>query len=1380
MSGSFSYLYWNANGLDSKIAEIRSVLFPPPDLSPSPSSNRFAALHTADDVAVKEESFSRPDLLGFVECKTDPDVAPSLPGWDGYTWFHFPQSRSSGGLAFLLREPASAKFRRDISFNVESAQFRCAPTGDAEYDSSTARNSAVAWLQVRPPNQPECLYGLLYLHPSADKEDWRQLQESLRAAALSELPLFLLGDFNTHSPLWGDPNSSVSRHEDALINLCAESCWDVLNTHFARGVITHPERRQGYSGAGRIIDLGVSSHSECVEQFRVLEDSGLSSDHFPLLLIVRHSPAAFVPSLEVPDAEGCARPSWNMHKADWQEFALLAARFLAESPALAAFQALQELPADSAPLEVLESAWSLFHTALLDAAQLSIPLRRPCAYSKSWWKYPHGDLPSAYRSFRHALRAAVARPSCLERRRQLAVCRRDWRSMQKKAQEWCHLELCASIQADPQKAINWKAWKRHSQRSSAADASALSSIPNPVDQSLPASRAESLNNLAVHFRSVTELPPIPAAVDEWGVAPMELDVWPAEEEKKEAEIAAEAALPLPPAAPDDPSDVSSNHRAVQEFVSREGPSIGSSPGDPALEALFKLEALVDHLDARKESSPGPDHIPILFLRQGGAAVQTALLALFNFSWEHGVLPLDWRSAHVLPLYKGKGERSQASNFRPISLTSCVVRTLESLIHDRLYPYAEQHHLLSPAQFGFRRDRSTQDAVFVLTEWIKELLCDPNTGAVPVAFLDLAKAYDKTWHDGLLFRLAKAGIKGRAWSWIAAFLKGRRFRTVAGKECSLWQSILASVPQGAVLSCLLFAIYIDPLAQLFAGEPFQLPLAHPDQSPDSQLFIPPKLPAIRIQLFADDIAVAPRALVDKLRFPPSFLLCGQPLERVEEYKYLGVWLDACFTWTRHFQHLLKAAQFAAFQCMRIIPRIRGAAAGEQSLTVGGPHFSAIRALVMGGVYSRATYGCMFLSGPSTESRMLALQSAIVRPLRQALALPKTAHILSILVECDCPTLPIYREQLLLSYARRLRLLGSPAHPAVQQLQNSRLNQQIAAAGGRLRKAWQEAGQRIPLLKEIDRCSQKWGSAVLPEPPAAVEANRSSSVNPLVFAESRQLSSAAPIPAVSAAPASGIVQRPPPSLLDVIFPSRAAAGASSSSGANPATTADSKSPPPLPSLSLLARRFTFKQWQQQDSGALLQRCKRQQGRSHYLYLEPRSSFILRSRLRFDRASLNSSLHQRNLAASPLCSFPACRNGKFVESVEHALLHCPRVTDARDKCRITLNRRLQRPLHSPLQLAELLGEVQPNKKAKGNPGAPAVATAAAQSLSSSSSSPSLPPRPVRRVFFPLSGLPRPTPSAPVPSARKAESLREARSILFITAALLRAVQATHAGVL
>lgn len=1460
MSKSFSYLYWNTNGLNHVQGDIRSFLYPPPDLIPSSTSNRFAALHSADEEMTDANPVEYPprcaDLFGFVECRTSPTITSRARSWPGYRWHHFPQSSRSGGLAFLIREDPSTihQIRLDLSYNVRDAEFQCAATGDDAYDHDVARNSAIVWLEARKTNQPSALYGLIYVHPSARASDWQQLRCALDAAASTDKPIFLLGDFNIHEPRWGDAHAHSSRLADCLDAVCDDFDWGVLNELHAFGVVTRPARSRNRGGPGHIIDLGLTSHDAWVTQFLVLDgqegrpSSPLHSDHYPLLLVVEPDASSFVPIIAVADADGCARPAWNLRNADWLEFAATVERFLLEPSSQAAIHPIKNclacIPAIAAPVcscsavldssSMLEAAWSVFHQAVLDAAQLTFKIRRPSPFSKSWWSYPHGDLPAAYRAYRSALRKHVHKPLCLVLRKELAMARRDWRAMQRCAREWAHAELCASIQSNPQQAINWKAWKRATDHSGGMNAS-LFSIKHPMHKSLPNNPAESLQNLADHYAGVTQLPAVPdspAALSENdGVAPMnwraaggsESDSEPVdrEESKSSAEQRASNSSPQPA---DPLLAASAHHRAVLKHLQHKADEFRTSPGAAELESLFRLKSLTELLSNRRPTAAGPDHISVLFLRYGGATLQSILLALFNYSWVHGTLPLDWRSAHVKPLPKpGKSDYTVADNLRPIALTSCVVRTMEALIHERLSPYAESRGLLSSMQFGFRKSHSTHDAVFVLTEWIKEQLCDDGGGPVPVAFLDLAKAYDRTWHEGLLVRLAEVGITGRMWAWIAAFLEGRRFRVVVADVCSEWHAIGASVPQGAVLSCLLFALYLDPIVRIASLPQFQRPFIQ-FASPLAPARVG-VLPVLRIQLFADDIAVMPDTrLVDwqdvfqqgldamaafarQWRFtfsfgagkstivwfrrkgaaliaPRTFYLGDQPLLQESQYKYLGVILDAELTWSAHFERLLHSARFAAMQACRMLPRL-AAQAGKPSLKTGGPHFSAVRAIVMGAVYSRATYGCMFISGPGMEARMKSLQSTLVRPLRQFLGLPHTAHILSIFVECDCPIPAVFREQLLLGYVTRLQRMRDSGecrdHPAVLQLARSRW---IQSCVERLPVpeflGWSESPNRRPFIRELDAVATGWGlnPLQLNAPPTAAHSPET------LLSVFRTVRTANPAEGESRSPvnhASAYGGGRPPLFAPRIMPaaSTAPAPAHSSADADPVPIPSDSSPPPkVPALKTLARRRTFDQWKAQHSGELLQRCKPNAGRSHYLYLEPRDTVVLRARLRFNRASLRESLAQRNLVGSSLCSYPACRAARLPESVEHALLVCPLLHTARRACQITLNRLLARPLDCPLPLETLLGLVGPKKPE----------AIAALPLDGSLSNPARravrlslrsPPYPVMLGEMDTRGsIALSVESAP--SARKLESFREARAILFITGAFLRKLRLAHAGVL
>ena len=174
--------------------------------------------------------------------------------------------------------------------------------------------------------------------------------------------------------------------------------------------------------------------------------------------------------------------------------------------------------------------------------------------------------------------------------------------------------------------------------------------------------------------------------------------------------------------------------------------------------------------------------------------------IFKKCIQLGEFPVSWKYANVQPVHK-KENRQIISNYRPISLLPICGKILEKIVFDQVYKFLNDNNLLSKHQSGFRPGDSTIYQLLSITSSIYENFEKFNeTRAI---FLDISKAFDKVWHDGLIFKLRCNGISGSLLDFFQNYLSNRRQRVVLNGQESNWMNTEAGVPQGSVLGPLLF-------------------------------------------------------------------------------------------------------------------------------------------------------------------------------------------------------------------------------------------------------------------------------------------------------------------------------------------------------------------------------------------------------------------------------------------------------------------------------------------------------------------------------------------------------------------------------------------------
>ena len=844
---------------------------------------------------------------------------------------------------------------------------------------------SMQWFKLRTDIHGSTKYTLVcsvYRSPNAPPQHWDILSNNVSAvmAAQPHSGLLMLGDLNSRLRSAGDIGQSAYGLTHPIYpSLVHKHSLDILNTFLAYGCPTHSySLGTGHGRGTSITDLALCNGTTLpsVESMTVLDHSLFSSDH--MAVSVRLSvPAPFtIPVGTAPHAR------FNMAKFD-------AAQFSATMDSTAAvlltdFDSHLRLGTQAS----LDAALSHIHTCYSVSAAVSCPKTVVRPGHKPWWNLiPNRDtLYHAYQRARFLKLHSSRRHSSVSISQDYHAAKQQWADAIRVGKDLVYRAFVAQLDSNPTTptdahpvldteqvsriSLKRRLWWSFYKRTKPSEFGAAM-VSNSVGD-LPVDQQESLNNLATAFAGISQARPDTTAFQR----SVSSDI-----DQMESEARRDTTTPLP------------FDRAKMDFIFAKIP----------------------------KSAAGPDDIHSDFMHATPPSVRAMVFALYTRIWETGILPSGFTQAKVVPLYKGDGSRADSDNYRPISVTSLLVRTMERLLR----PMYNSHilPLVHHFQAGFRPGYSTLDNIHRVVDYIYTVLRDRSVSAM--LSMDLSKAFDTVWVPGLLHTLwHQFGVRGRAWMFIKAFLSNRTMFVVGQNMQSTLMQLAAGVPQGSVLAPLLFLAFINSLANtvwssgkgtmaLYADDAIAWPVEHKQGTAfDNVLDI-----AETIREWCDKWKLTINAKKSKCmvitnskryrytRWSKMVMSGGTVIRTVRSLKVLGIKVQGNGKWDTQSHQLLARASSLSHSISKLCVRD------------GPPQPVSIATVTRAVLLSTIMYG--FCLWRPTDTVMHRLQALLSIPLKRALVHnTRSVSTLGALAEFGLPPLHLLRQTQLLLFIHRL--------------------------------------------------------------------------------------------------------------------------------------------------------------------------------------------------------------------------------------------------------------------------------------------------------------------------------------------------------------------------
>lgn len=379
---------------------------------------------------------------------------------------------------------------------------------------------------------------------------------------------------------------------------------------------------------------------------------------------------------------------------------------------------------------------------------------------------------------------------------------------------------------------------------------------------------------------------------------------------------------------------------------------------------FKEEELIRVINNRTNSSPGMDNFSYKMLKNLNIKTIRLILDKFNDCWNKGgKIPLHWREFLICLVPKQGRNKNLLEGFRPIALSSCIRKCFEYIILSRLEWWIESNNKLHKFQIGFRKNLSCMDGISKL---YLDILNGFARGQVTLAvFLDIEAAYDKVLPQLLVERLEALGVPQKVRNLIFNLIDDRIIYVKHEGGAIGPRRTSVGLPQGSVLSPILFNIYCTDLEEVIAGDCNIIQYADDiclyvtsRNVSNAEIILNRTLKGLNQWCFYKGFNLTPqksKAILfskNKKLITPNIYIEKNKIPIVKQHKFLGVIFDTKLSWTNHIKELVAKCN----QNLNILKAFAGVSWGSNYKVLSMFYKNIIRL--------KLDYGCFLLNGSKT--------------------------------------------------------------------------------------------------------------------------------------------------------------------------------------------------------------------------------------------------------------------------------------------------------------------------------------------------------------------------------------------------------------------------------